>query len=68
LFPTKFLLATDGSKEASLMAEAAVELANGTGSELHVVYMIWTVPELPYPTPWRRKGARPSWSSGGSTI
>ncbi len=34
LFPTKILLATDGSEAAKLAAQAAVELANETGSEL----------------------------------
>lgn len=29
--------------------EAAVELAEGTGSELHVVYVVSIMPELPYP-------------------
>jgi nucleotide-binding universal stress UspA family protein len=36
-FPTKILLATDGSEEAELAAQSAVQLANETGSELHVV-------------------------------
>jgi nucleotide-binding universal stress UspA family protein len=36
---TKMLLATDGSEEAELAARAAIELAEGTGSELHVVYV-----------------------------
>jgi nucleotide-binding universal stress UspA family protein len=49
IFPTKILLATDGSTEASLAEEAAVELSNGTGSELHVVHVLHTTPELPYP-------------------
>lgn len=49
MFPTRILLATDGSEDASLAVEAAVELANGTGSELHVVYVVSTLPELPYP-------------------
>ncbi len=49
MFPTKILLATNGSLEASLAEEAAVELANGTGSELHVVSVVKTTPELPYP-------------------
>ena len=49
MFPTKILLATNGSMEASFAEEAAVELANGTGSELHVVHVVSTVPELPYP-------------------
>jgi len=49
MFPTRILLATDGSGEASVAAEAAVELANGTGSELHIVHVVHTVLELPYP-------------------
>jgi nucleotide-binding universal stress UspA family protein len=37
IFPTKILLATDGSKHAELAATTAVDLAKSTGSELHVV-------------------------------
>jgi nucleotide-binding universal stress UspA family protein len=40
IFPTKVLLATDGSKEAELAAETARELAQRTDSELHVVYIL----------------------------
>ncbi len=36
---TKVLLATDGSEEAELATRAAVEVCEGTGSELHVVYV-----------------------------
>jgi nucleotide-binding universal stress UspA family protein len=39
IFPTKVLLATDGSKEAQLAATAAADLAKRTGSELHLVYV-----------------------------
>src|SRR5918998_596546 len=39
LLGTKMLLATDGSEKAELATRAAVELAEGTGSELHVVYV-----------------------------
>ena len=39
IFPTKILLATDGSKEADLAARTAIELASKTGSELHVVHV-----------------------------
>jgi nucleotide-binding universal stress UspA family protein len=49
IFPTKILLATDGSRGASLAEEAAIELSNGTGSELHVVHVVRTTPELPHP-------------------
>jgi nucleotide-binding universal stress UspA family protein len=45
-FPTKILLATDGSREASLAATTAVELANSTNSELHVVHVGEFVPTL----------------------
>jgi hypothetical protein len=38
LFAAKILLATDGSDEAELAARTATELAEKTGSELHVVY------------------------------
>ena len=37
IFPTKILLATDGSREAQLAATTAVDLANSTNSEFHVV-------------------------------
>ena len=40
MFPTRI---------ASLAMEAAVEVSNGTDSELHVVHVVSTVPELPYP-------------------
>ena len=37
IFPTKILLATDGSKDAELARTTAVDMATTTGSELHVV-------------------------------
>jgi nucleotide-binding universal stress UspA family protein len=37
IFPTKVLLATDGSPDAELALTSAVDLANSTNSELHVV-------------------------------
>lgn len=37
IFPTKILLATDGSEEAQLALSTAVDIANSTNSELHVV-------------------------------
>lgn len=36
VFPTMSLLATDGSEEGELSTRSAVELAERTGSELHV--------------------------------
>ena len=50
VYPTKILLATDGSKEAELAARTAAELADKTGSELHVVHVFGIVPWYPsYP-------------------
>jgi nucleotide-binding universal stress UspA family protein len=37
IFPTKIVLATDGSKEAELAATTAADLANSTNSELHLL-------------------------------
>jgi nucleotide-binding universal stress UspA family protein len=39
MFPTKILLATDGSEDAKLAALTAADLAEKTGSELHVIYV-----------------------------
>ena len=39
VFPTKILLATDGSEEAALAARTAADIAEKTSSELHVVYV-----------------------------
>ncbi len=39
IFPTRILLATDGSEDATYATEAAVELSKETSSELHVVYV-----------------------------
>jgi nucleotide-binding universal stress UspA family protein len=44
-FPTKILLATDGSEEAELAALRAVDLARSTDSELHVVH-VGVIPTL----------------------
>jgi nucleotide-binding universal stress UspA family protein len=55
IFPTKILLATDGSEEATLAARTAVDIADNTNSELHVVYVgeeygypNYAVPEYEY--------------------
>ncbi len=37
IFPTKILLATDGSDHAELALSTAVDMATSTDSELHVV-------------------------------
>src|ERR687889_1266953 len=50
IFPTKILLATDGSKEAELAFASAVDLSEKTGSELHVVY-VGHMPLVSYESP-----------------
>jgi nucleotide-binding universal stress UspA family protein len=42
IFPTKILLATDGSREAILAARTAVDLAEKTDSELHMAFILRT--------------------------
>jgi nucleotide-binding universal stress UspA family protein len=39
IFPTRILLATDGSEQAELAALTSVDLADATDSELHVVHV-----------------------------
>jgi nucleotide-binding universal stress UspA family protein len=39
IFPTKILLATDGSKEAALAGQTAADIAQKTGSELYVAHV-----------------------------
>jgi nucleotide-binding universal stress UspA family protein len=39
IFPTKILLATDGSEDAQLAAKTALDLSEKLDSELHVVYV-----------------------------
>ena len=45
IFPTRILLATDGSEEAMLAARTATDMAGKTGSELHVVHVLVLPPE-----------------------
>jgi nucleotide-binding universal stress UspA family protein len=47
LFPTKILLATDGSLDAIQATETAVDLAGRGGAELHVVH-VWQDVPTPY--------------------
>src|SRR5918999_119732 len=44
VFPTKILLATDGSEDARRATEAAADLGGTIGSELHVVHVWHDVP------------------------
>ena len=50
IFPTKILLATDGSKEAKLAFASAADLSKKTGSELHIVY-VGHMPLVSYESP-----------------
>src|SRR5918995_1586930 len=45
ILPTKVLLATDGSEDATLATRTAIDLCNQTDSELHVV----TIAHVEYP-------------------
>ena len=49
MFPTKILLATNGTDEAVRAEDAAIELSSSTGSDLHVVHVVNTTFGLPYP-------------------
>lgn len=51
IFPTKILVATDGSEEADLALTTAADLAEKTDSELHVAFVFPTAVQLPYPRP-----------------
>jgi nucleotide-binding universal stress UspA family protein len=48
IFPTKILLATDGSREAQLAARTAVDLANSTNSKLHLTTVALGNPDPVY--------------------
>ena len=50
IFPTKILLATDGSGEAELAGRTAADLANKTDSELHVVHVLVSPLATPDPS------------------
>ena len=48
IFPMRLLLATDGSPHADLAAEVAIDLAQSTGSRLHLVAVGRTFPAAVY--------------------
>lgn len=53
--PGRILLATDGSEEANAATRAAVDIANATGSELHILFALFVDETLPYPHPYARE-------------
>jgi nucleotide-binding universal stress UspA family protein len=48
IFPTKILLATDSSQESNLALSTAIDLANSTNSQLHVVTVAPWTPDPAY--------------------
>jgi hypothetical protein len=59
IFPTKILLATDGSSEARLAARTAVDLAQKTDSEVHLIHVFdVALIALLYPEATDLKGVR----------
>lgn len=57
-YPTKILLAVDGSDESKLAAQQAIELSEKTGSELHVIHVgllsPWVQPDTLSPQQYQR--------------
>jgi nucleotide-binding universal stress UspA family protein len=51
IFPTKILLATDGSRAAELASRTAADLSQKTHSELHVVHAFGFAPVAPVGPP-----------------
>ena len=62
IFPTKILLATDGSSEAELATQTAVDLARMSDSELHIVYVEdYSSIALLYSEATDQEGVAPMW-------
>jgi nucleotide-binding universal stress UspA family protein len=51
IFPTRILVATDGSEEAKLALTTAADLVKSTNSELHIAYVFPTAVQRPFPNP-----------------
>jgi nucleotide-binding universal stress UspA family protein len=51
IFPTRILVATDGSEEAKLALTTSADLAKSTNSELHIAYVFPTAVQRPFPNP-----------------
>jgi nucleotide-binding universal stress UspA family protein len=58
VLPTKILLATDASPDASLAARAALEIARGAGSQLDVVHVWRALPSSRFEAYIRRELSR----------
>jgi nucleotide-binding universal stress UspA family protein len=66
IFPTKILLATEGSEEAQLALRVAVELANSTNSQLHLLTV--DMPDLPGDVELLEEAYRKSERHGQQTL
>jgi nucleotide-binding universal stress UspA family protein len=51
IFPTRILVATDGSEEAKLALTTSADLAKSTKSELHIAFVFPTAVQRPFPNP-----------------
>lgn len=60
-FPTRVVLATDGSEDAALAARAAVNLSNRVGSELYVVHAWHSVPSAHFEAFLRTQFEQEAW-------
>src|SRR5829696_10139983 len=61
IFPTKILLATDGSSESELAARTAVDLGQQTDSELHLIHVLdIATTALLYPDATDPEGVEPA--------
>lgn len=49
IFPTKILLATDGSEDAALAARVTTDIATMTDSEVHILHILELLPRYAYP-------------------
>src|SRR5215212_6606369 len=58
MFPTKILLATDGSEDARLAAQAAADLSDKARAELHIVHAWQAVPHSVIDSDYYEEGAR----------
>jgi hypothetical protein len=65
IYPTRLLLATDGSEDANLAAQATIELSKATGSEVHIAYVIPTMFLEERVLPRAGRGARPNVTEQG---
>ncbi len=64
--PTRILLATDGSEDAYLATQAAIDLSQKSGSELHVVHVWQDIPTPHFRSFVRAQLKREAQEAGGA--